>query len=88
MKYVMACQLDSDCVVEGGKHDEHDDHDDEEGGRKWWGLKIGLAAAFLVIGVVSALIPALFKNLPAFQVRLIVQLLYPLAFSSSILQCP
>lgn len=69
MKYVMACQLDSGCVVEGDEHDDHDEEDRSLEGRNW-GLKIGLAAAFLGIGVVSSLIPTFFKNLPSFQVHL------------------
>lgn len=68
MQYIVACQVDSNCVVEAEHSEDEVDSRSLEKGGKLWGLKIGLAFAFLAITVVSSFIPLLFKRLSSFKV--------------------
>eukprot|EP00892_Ulva_mutabilis_P009091 jgi/Ulvmu1/6554/UM003_0188.1 len=65
LAYITACRIDPTCMVEGdaaaGDADgDHDEHDHGSDAAKHIGLKIGLAATFLGMTVVTSYLPLLF----------------------------
>jgi hypothetical protein len=65
-EYILACQIDGNCVVEGAEHEE-EEHSDEPT-ESLWRLKVGLAFAFMAITIVSAFVPVLFQGLSKYAV--------------------
>lgn len=68
MKYIIACQVDSNCVVVAEHSEDLVEERSLEKGGKLWGLKIGIACAFLAITVIATFVPALFKGFSSYQV--------------------
>lgn len=74
LQYVMACQVDSNCVIEA-KHSENAKDKSADGSEgKLWGLKIGLSLVFVAMSILFSFVPELFKGFKSAKVLCVHQL--------------